>query len=85
MTLYIGDKVACRMHDVNNVTRLSINTSCKGYKPMADDPLCEGAYKAYTRKYPQGWRYYAGDVCPHGMYTGGCGADVMCGPCESGD
>lgn len=23
--------------------------------------------------------------CPHGVYTGGCGIDWMCGRCEDGD
>lgn len=23
--------------------------------------------------------------CPHGVYTGGCGVDYMCGVCENGD
>ena len=36
-------------------------------------------------KYPQGWRHYPGDTCKHGVYVGGCGADLMCGACESGD
>ena len=35
--------------------------------------------------YPQGWRHYPGDTCRHGVYVGGCGADLMCGACESGD
>lgn len=31
-------------------------------------------------------RYYRGETeghCPHGVYVGGCGADYMCGYCES--
>jgi hypothetical protein len=33
-------------------------------------------------EYPQGWSYYAGDTCKHGVYVGGCGADYMCQACE---
>ena len=34
--------------------------------------------------YPQGWRYYPGDVCKHGTYIGG-DRDCACGKCEMGD
>ena len=47
--------------------------------------LCQPHYELYCRDYPQGWRYYPGDVCKHGTYTGGCGIDWICGPCELGD
>lgn len=30
------------------------------------------------------WRHEAG-YCQHGVYVGGCGADYMCGLCESGE
>jgi hypothetical protein len=46
--------------------------------------LCDTCQAKYEHKYPQGWRYYPGDVCKHGVYVGGCGADIMCGECESG-
>lgn len=46
---------------------------------------CSYHERAYELWYPQGWNYYPGDVCPHGMYTGGSGIDWMCGPCEMGD
>lgn len=39
-------------------------------------------YKRLIKYYPQGWRYYAGDTCKHGVYVGGCGIDWMCGRCE---
>lgn len=35
--------------------------------------------------YPQGWRHYPGDVCPHGKYVGGVGWDRMCQRCELGE
>jgi hypothetical protein len=38
-----------------------------------------------NRQYPQGWSYYPGDICRHGIYTGGCGRDLMCWSCEMGD
>jgi hypothetical protein len=47
--------------------------------------LCDMHQAQYERQYPQGWRYYPGDVCRHGMYVGGCGVDLMCGACEGGD
>jgi hypothetical protein len=45
--------------------------------------LCDRHNAEYGRTYPQGWRHYPGDVCPHGKYTGGSGIDWMCGQCES--
>lgn len=47
--------------------------------------ICDYHERLYSREYPQGWRYYPGDVCKHGKYTGGSGIDWMCGPCEDGD
>ena len=46
---------------------------------------CKPHYEWYNKLYPQGWRSYPGDVCRHGMYTGGSGIDWMCGQCEMGD
>jgi len=47
--------------------------------------LCKACLATAELRYPQGWSYYPGDVCKHGMYTGGSGIDWMCGPCEMGD
>lgn len=47
--------------------------------------LCATHYAEASKRYPQGWSYYPGDVCPHGNYTGGSGADRMCGYCENGE
>ena len=47
--------------------------------------FCDPCDKKNEASYPQGWRYYPGDVCPHGVYVGGCGIDWMCGQCEVGD
>jgi hypothetical protein len=47
--------------------------------------LCNECTEKYEEMYPQGWRHYPGDTCEHGVYVGGCGADYMCGRCESGE
>jgi hypothetical protein len=47
--------------------------------------LCEPCEKKAKAKYPQGWDYYPGDRCKHGVYVGGVGRDWMCGACESGE
>ena len=46
--------------------------------------LCSDCEIMYEREYPQGWHYYPGDTCQHGVYVGGCGPDYMCGLCEDG-
>jgi len=46
---------------------------------------CDPCLADLRRRYPQGWRYYAGDTCKHGTYVGGCGIDWMCGRCEVGE
>jgi hypothetical protein len=45
---------------------------------------CELCEPLYEKLYPQGWHYYPGDVCIHGVYVGGCGVDYMCAACEGG-
>ena len=47
--------------------------------------FCKFCEKQNEEKFPQGWTFYPGDVCEHGNYVGGCGADYMCGQCESGE
>lgn len=47
--------------------------------------LCDECEDELKARYPQGWHYYPGDVCPHGVYTGGVGIDLMCPVCELGD
>lgn len=44
--------------------------------------LCDTCERKAEKQYPQGWRYYPGDVCKHGVYTGGSGIDWICGRCE---
>ncbi|MHA2046157.1 MAG: hypothetical protein ACW99G_15300 [Candidatus Thorarchaeota archaeon] len=44
--------------------------------------FCSDCVQEYLDKYPQGWRYYPGDVCQHGTYVGGCGVDHLCMACE---
>lgn len=46
--------------------------------------FCDSCFKQNEKLYPQGWSAYPGDVCRHGVYTGGCGVDYMCGQCEDG-
>lgn len=46
--------------------------------------LCEECEKDFTERYPQGWSYYPGDRCTHGVYVGGVGVDHMCHNCEMG-
>ena len=45
--------------------------------------FCDRCEAALAKRYPQGWRYTPGDLCKHGVYVGGCGADYMCGRCET--
>lgn len=47
--------------------------------------ICDPCMEKAQKEYPQGWRYYPGDVCKHGRYVGGCGADYLCPACEFGD
>jgi hypothetical protein len=51
---------------------------------VTSDGACDDCRPLLLRCYPQGWTYYPGDTCPHGVYVGGCGVDLMCGACESG-
>lgn len=46
--------------------------------------LCDDCIAYYKAVFPQGWSYYPGDVCEHGVYVGGCGIDWICGRCEEG-
>jgi hypothetical protein len=55
---------------------------CGTWVPGDGYEYCNLHMKQMQERYPQGWRYYPGDVCPHGKYTGGCGVDLMCGYCE---
>jgi len=59
---------------------------CEGQHPhsILSDAACDECRPLYELLYPQGWSTYQGDVCEHGAYVGGVGADYMCGPCEMG-
>lgn len=59
---------------------------CEGKHPASvlGNTFCDECTPLYEALYPQGWASYPGDVCEHGVYVGGCGADYMCGPCEMG-
>jgi len=47
--------------------------------------MCDAHEADAKARFPQGWRYYPGDVCKHGRYVGGSGADYLCGDCEMGN
>lgn len=49
-----------------------------------EQKFCETHEQEFAKRYPQGWRGYPGDICKHGVYVGGSGADYMCGRCEMG-
>lgn len=61
----------------------AVFVNCGSYS-SGEKMLCADHQAKYEAMYPQGWRGYPGDICRHGMYTGGSGADLMCGYCESG-
>jgi len=44
--------------------------------------FCGDCTLRLKHRYPQGWRYTPGDLCPHGSYVGGCMEDYMCPQCE---
>ena len=49
---------------------------------MLKERLCKECQQENEKRYPQGWRDYAGDTCKHGTYVGGMAEDWMCGACE---
>jgi len=44
--------------------------------------LCDSCMTFAQEHFPQGWKSYPGDICPHRVYVGGSGPDNMCGTCE---
>lgn len=58
--------------------------NCKS-EHVVGEKTCAKCEPFYELLFPQGWSYYPGDVCEHGVYVGGVGADYMCLPCEMGD
>ena len=67
----------------NKVYRQSATKRCGDWD--GGRMLCSTHEDMAQALYPQGWRYYPGDVCEHGKYVGGCGVDLMCGRCEMGE
>ena len=55
-----------------------------GHREGTLDMAIEDYQKKLEDKYPQGWRYYAGDTCKHGVYIGG-EYDCACYKCEVGE
>jgi hypothetical protein len=70
----------------NRAARALRRLPCRGQHPTSviSDGACDACRPLLAVIHPQGWRYYPGDTCPHGVYVGGCGVDLMCGTCESG-
>lgn len=58
---------------------------CGKWRVGEGNQYCPRCLRVMQLTFPQGWRYYPGDKCKHGVYVGGCGADLMCGKCEFGD
>lgn len=71
------------VYDYNRHREEDMVTQCGRWR--GGTVLCDACLAKAELRYPQGWSYYPGDVCKHGMYTGGSGIDWMCGPCEMGD
>jgi hypothetical protein len=71
------------VYDYNRHRDEDMITQCGEWR--SGTVLCDACLAKAEQRYPQGWSYYPGDVCKHGMYTGGTGIDWMCGPCEMGD
>lgn len=71
--------VAARTSDGTAITR-----PCGDYYCGAKI-FCATHQALYDRAYPQGWKGYPGDTCPHGVYVGGCAEDFMCFKCEMGE
>jgi hypothetical protein len=47
--------------------------------------ICDDCQENLLKDFPQGWRHTPGDLCPHGVYVGGCAEDHMCLECELGE
>ena len=71
------------MCDYVTISGREIKIKCGDTTPGMDVALCNDCFRKAVKKYPQGWRNHPGDVCPHGKYVGGSGADFMCGICET--
>lgn len=72
----------CGYADPKEVKAGLVRWRCGGWRDGRE--LCWVCAKLAHKMYPQGWRYYPGDICEHRVYVGGCGADCMCGVCEGG-
>lgn len=66
-------------------TRYNHDVKCGDHEVGRGKVFCEKCHAKNMKEYPQGWDYYPGDICKHGVYVGGCGADYMCGACENGE
>lgn len=78
-------QIRCRMPMLDYTARGRAYIVECGRTQGGYEQLCDACEHAARKRYPQGWRYYAGDMCRHGAYVGGSGIDWMCGACESGE
>lgn len=62
-----------------------IQMTCRSQSVAYGYAMCEACEAEIKKAYPQGFRYYPGDTCKHGVYVGGCAEDFMCFKCEMGD
>ena len=80
------EHVAYEMHRYTDEDGIDVyRTVMCGEYDAGGKVLCDVCLPVYEKLYPQGWSHYPGDVCVHGVYTGGCGVDWMCGHCEMGE
>lgn len=95
----VGDTVAqwdrqCQLHALKHTTECArtipawwggeeVKIEC-GRWHRGQEVLCPRCLRIAKLTYPQGWSYYPGDRCEHGVYVGGCGVDHMCARCEYG-
>jgi len=70
------------MHRCKKIINEDTKRKCGVPQGVGGYEFCDPCYKKNEEAYPQGWSYYPGDICEHGVYTGGCGIDWMCGQCE---
>ena len=82
------EELATRHFTVGGYTDLARNRTYNiGCERFGDVPFNTAMNKAEAKlkkRFPQGWKYYPGDVCSHGIYVGG-EYDCACPACELGE
>ena len=74
--------LACRCQLKKQTRKPCLKPSKYNGESCPNEEYCNNCREWWSYCYPQGWSYYAGDICEHGVYTGGCGIDWMCFRCE---